>query len=236
MLPHWTCSNPLFHQCVHCCGGQITILLEWIGLEVLTFSWAPSIWEPHFAQPQIELQEPHTFHPTWASLWDMRSSSHLQEPDSCKVKIEGSESQSCCYSQFNTMIQNIHEKCLHLYKSQCLSFFASILWCIQNGDGLKQDLTTYGWKLNMKVNFGEHILLSFGATYLNLMKRFGDFHNFWSKSNERKSPRRRKASLLISSACFPVTSSCCRMWVGSSGLQYPKWIDSVPAHAHGWVC
>jgi hypothetical protein len=105
MLPHWTCSNPLFHQSVHCCEGQITILLEWIGLEVLTFSWAPSMWEPHFAQPQIELQEPHTFDPTWASLWDIRSSSHLQEPDSCKVKIEGSESQSCCYSWFNTMIR-----------------------------------------------------------------------------------------------------------------------------------
>jgi len=67
MLPHWTCSNPLFHQSVHCCGGQITILLEWIGLEVLTCSWAPSIWEPHFEQPQLNFKNlihstPHELH------------------------------------------------------------------------------------------------------------------------------------------------------------------------------
>jgi len=30
----------------------------------------------------------------------------------------------------------------------------------------------------MKVNFGEHILLFLCATYLNHMKKFGDFINF----------------------------------------------------------
>jgi hypothetical protein len=42
--------------------------------------------------------------------------------------------------------QSIHEKCLHLCESQYLTFFVSSLWCIQNGDGLKQDLTKYGQK------------------------------------------------------------------------------------------
>jgi hypothetical protein len=40
--------------------------------------------------------------------------------------------------------ENIQEKCLHPCDSQCLSFFRSILWCIQNGDGLQQDVTKYG--------------------------------------------------------------------------------------------
>jgi len=108
--------------------------------------------------------------------------------------------------------QNIHEKCLHLCECQCLSFFASILWCIQNGDGLKQDLTKYGWKLNMKINFGEHILLFFGATYMNLMKRFGDLLNFWSKSNERKSPKKKDIKTFNSfpcSQCVPIMFPMC---------------------------
>jgi hypothetical protein len=35
----------------------------------------------------------------------MRSFWHLLEPRSCKVKSESSESQSCCYAWFNTMIR-----------------------------------------------------------------------------------------------------------------------------------
>jgi hypothetical protein len=108
--------------------------------------------------------------------------------------------------------QNIHKKCLHLCKSQCLSFFVSILSCIQNGDGLKQDITKYGWKLNMKINFGEHILLFLGATFLNLMKRFGDLLNFWSKSNERKSPKKKDFQTFNSfpcSQCVPIMFPMC---------------------------
>jgi len=65
-----------------------------------------------FEQPPIELQERHTFDPTWASPWDMRCFWNLLEPRSCKVKSESSESQSCCYAWFNTMIRtykrNVH--------------------------------------------------------------------------------------------------------------------------------
>jgi len=85
-------------------------------------SWAPSIWEPHFEQPPIELQEPYTFHSPWPSLWDMRSSWHLQEPGSCKLKSESSESQSCD-TWFNTMIRTYKRNVCAPSESHCFLYY-----------------------------------------------------------------------------------------------------------------
>jgi len=94
--------------------------------------------------------------------------------------------------------QNIQEKCLHPCESQCLSIFFWVNFMMYPKWWWFTARSNQIWlEAEYEGKFLWTHLLFFGATYLNRRKRFGDFLNFWSKSNERKSPKKKILRLLI---------------------------------------
>jgi hypothetical protein len=60
-------------------------------------------------------------------------------------------------------------------------FFLAILYCIQSGNDLQEDLAKFGYKLNMKVNSLNSYPSIFLATLLETMNRNLEiFLKFWS--------------------------------------------------------
>jgi hypothetical protein len=206
MLP-WTCSNPLFYQSVHCCGGQITILLDWIGLEVFTCSWHLQYENLILDNPQLNFRNPihstpHELHyETWDPLHTCKNPtlarSILRVLNPKVVVILGSTRWS----------EHTREMFAPLWVPVFFFFWVNFMmypkWRWSTGRSNRIWLEAkYEGKF-----WWTHPSL-FWATYLNCMKRFGDFLNFLSKSNERKSQNKKILKILIFSLVPNVFPSC----------------------------